>query len=118
METVAAIVLCGFLTVSSTLAATDSGGPAFHHPGILVNRAQLDFIKTRVAANAEPWKSAFEGAKASDSGSLTYTPHPWKTCECGPFSRPDLGCKDEQRDSIAAYTQALLWYITGDDRYA
>jgi hypothetical protein len=49
---------------------------------------------------------------------LDYQPHPWKTCECGPRSNPDLGCKDEQRDSEAAYTQALLWYITGDKTYA
>jgi hypothetical protein len=107
-------------TVSICLGANPSGNQsgAFRHPGILVNRAQLDFIKAKIAANAEPWKSAFEAAKISEWGSLTYTPHPWKTCECGPYSRPDLGCKDEQRDSIAAYTQALLWYITGNETYA
>ena len=83
-----------------------------------MNRAQLDFIKAKVAAGAEPWKSAFEAAKADALGSLSYVAHPWKTCECGPFSRPDLGCKDEQHDSEAAYTQALLWYISGDKTYA
>ncbi len=90
----------------------------FYHPGVLINRAQLDFIKAKVAGGAEPWKSAYEAAKASDLGSLNYIPHPWKTCECGPYSRPDLGCKDEQHDSAAAYTQALLWYISGDRTYA
>lgn len=117
-----------FASASLSLAAsainTDSGSgtavssAGFHHPGILVNRAQLEFIKSKVAAGLEPWKSAFEAARASEYGSLTYTPHAWKTCECGPFSRPDLGCKDEQRDSVAAYTQALLWFITGNDTYA
>src|SRR5205085_6381210 len=34
------------------------------------------------------------------------------------FSKPDLGCKDEQRDSIAAYTHALLWSISGDKAHA
>ena len=29
-----------------------------------------------------------------------------------------FGCKDEQADSEAAYGQALLWYITGNDAYA
>ncbi len=90
----------------------------FYHPGVLVNRAQLDFVKGKVAAGIEPWKSAFEAAKSNDLGSLNYVAHPWKTCECGPFSRPDLGCKDEQHDSEAAYTQALLWYITGNKAYA
>jgi hypothetical protein len=107
------LALATFIVTSTCLAAS-----AFKHPGILVNRAQLEFVKAKVAVGAEPWKSAFEAAKASEWGSLTYTPHPWKTCECGPYSRPDLGCKDEQRDSIAAYTQALLWFITGNEAYA
>src|SRR5215204_3969793 len=90
----------------------------FYHPGVLVNRAQLEFVKSKVAAGAEPWKSAFEAAKASPLGALSYTPTPRETVECGPFSKPDLGCKDEQRDSAAAYTQALLWFISGDKIYA
>jgi len=27
--------------------------------------------------------------------------------------QPDEGCTDEMDDAIAAYTQALLWYYTG-----
>ena len=122
-------VFCGatLLLISLTsVKADDQALPAglqksaagFYHPGVLVNRAQLDFVKAKVAAGAEPWKSAFEAAKASDLGSKSYVAHPWKTCECGPFSKPDLGCKDEQHDSEAAYTQALLWYISGDKDYA
>lgn len=38
--------------------------------------------------------------------------------ECGSKSRPDLGCKAEQADSEAAYSQALLWSITGNSVYA
>ena len=99
-------------------SGTIKSAAGFYHPGILVNRAQLDFIKGKVVAGAEPWKSAFEAAKASEWGALNYTPHPWTNCDCGPYSRPDIGCKDEQRDSEAAYTQALLWYISGDKTYA
>lgn len=87
---------------------TIKSAAGFYHPGILVNRAQLDFIKGKVAAAVEPWKSAFEAAKASPMGAVAYIPHPWKTCECGSYSNPDHGCKDEQRDTAAAYTQALL----------
>jgi hypothetical protein len=90
----------------------------FYHPGVLVNRPQLDFVKAKVAAGAEPWKSAFEAVKASPLGARDYTPKPRETVECGPFSKPDLGCKDEQRDSAAAYSQALLWFISGDKTYA
>ncbi|MGI8746519.1 MAG: alginate lyase family protein [Bryobacteraceae bacterium] len=99
-----------------------SGKPAppagFVHPGILVNRAQMDEIKKRVGAGTEPQKTAFEALKNNKLGALDYTPRPRDTVECGSFSRPDLGCKDEQADSEAAYAQALLWYITGNKTYA
>ena len=90
----------------------------FYHPGVLVNRAQLDFIKGKIAAGAEPWKSAFEAARASNIAALDYTPRPIDTVVCGPRSNPDIGCKDEQRDSDAAYAQALLWHLTGNKTYA
>jgi hypothetical protein len=113
------VASCLFSAAFVPLAtAADASADGFRHPGVLVNKAQLEFIKARVAAGAEPWKTAFEAAKASDLGSLSYTPHPWVTCECGPRSNPDLGCKDEQHDSEAAYAQALLWSITGDKAYA
>ena len=105
-------------TKPAAVPGATKSAAGFYHPGVLVNRPQLDFIKAKVAAGVEPWKSAYEAAKASDLGALTYVPHPWKACECGPYSRPDIGCKDEQRDSEAAYTQALLWFISGNDAYA
>jgi hypothetical protein len=118
----AACVSTAFADTKATQTAlppgTTKSSAGFYHPGVLVNRAQLDFIKGKVAAGIEPWKSAFEAAKASDLGALSYTPHPWTNCDCGPSSRPDLGCKDEQHDSEAAYTQALLWFITTNKAYA
>jgi Alginate lyase len=111
-----------YKTTDVVIAANTTGMPAksagFVHPGVLLNRAQLDEIKRRVAASIEPQKSAFEALKASKWGALDYTPHPRQTVECGSNSRPDLGCKDEQADSEAAYGQALLWYITGNKVYA
>jgi len=99
-----------------------SGKPApsagFVHPGVLVNRAQLDEIKKRVAAGKEPQKSAFEALKVDPHAALTYTAHPRETVECGPRSSPDIGCKDEQNDSDAAYAQALMWYISANPAFA
>jgi hypothetical protein len=98
------------------VAATTSG--PFVHPGIIVNRQQLDEIKRRVKAGIEPQKSAFAKLQADPLGALDYTPHPVPVVECGPFSKPDIGCKAEQGDSEAAYAQALLWYVTGNKTYA
>ncbi len=111
-----------YSAVTVTLTADPSGKPAksagFVHPGVLVNRAQLDEIKKRVAAGTEPQKTAFDALKNSNLGALDYTPTPRDTVECGSNSRPDLGCKNEQADSEAAYAQALLWYLTGNKTYA
>lgn len=115
------LLFCAALASGRTALAaepTTKSSSGFHHPGVLVNRAQLDLIKAKVAEGAQPWKSAYEAAKASPYGALNYTPKPRQIVECGPYSKPDLGCKDEQRDSAAAYTQALLWCISGERQYA
>lgn len=96
----------------------DGGTGGFAHPGIMVDKGQLDFIKGKVAANAAPWKAAFDKAKSSNYGSLSYAPHPYDIVECGPYSNPDIGCSEEKGDVIAAYTHALLWYFTGDEAHA
>jgi hypothetical protein len=102
-------------------AAADVGPPGpsvFKHPGVLVDRRGLDFLKAKVAAGAQPWKGALDKAKASRFGVLTYAPTPFAVVDCGPYSNPSVGCGEEQRDAIAAYTHALLWYVTGDAAYA
>ncbi|WUL62408.1 alginate lyase family protein [Streptomyces sp. NBC_00344] len=91
---------------------------AFTHPGVLVSRPQLDFVRGRVQANAEPWSSANAQMMASSYASLSRTPKPRANVECGSYSNPNNGCTDEREDAIAAYTDALAWYITRDDRYA
>lgn len=99
-----------------------SGKPAksagFNHPGVLLTRAQLVEIKRRVSANVEPQKSAFEKMKQNPSAALDYKANPVEIVSCGPRSNPDIGCKVEQADCAAAYTQALMWSITGDKVYA
>jgi len=90
----------------------------FVHPGVLVSRAQLDFIKGRVQAGAQPWAGAYSQMLASRYASLSRTPAPRAVVECGPYSNPNYGCTDEREDAIAAYTDALAWYISGNAAYA
>ena len=113
-------LLLGLLAcaISAVSAKTDNSRVPFNHPGILLNRAQLDLIKQRVADGIEPQKTAFAALLASPLADLNYTPSPRATVECGPNSKPDLGCKDERRDATAAYTQALAWHLTGNEKYA
>ena len=132
--------LCALLAVTAALtggtaaAASGSSGPAarpavarnavpmapaaFTHPGVLVDRAQLDLVRSEVQAGSQPWKAAYDQMTASSYASLTRTPKPRATVECGSYSNPDNGCTDERQDAIAAYTDALTWYVTQDSRYA
>ncbi len=115
LSVVTALVL-GFFAQPGTTA---QAAPAtFVHPGVDVSRSQLDFARTEVLAGAQPWKGAYDQMMASSYASLSRTPKPRGVVECGSYSNPNYGCTDEREDAIAAYTDALAWYITKDARYA
>ncbi|MFC3505578.1 lectin [Micromonospora krabiensis] len=101
-----------------TGGGTPPPSAGFTHPGVLVSRGQLDFVRGRVQAGAQPWTSAYNQMMGSRYASLSRTPAPRAVVECGSYSNPNNGCTDEREDAIAAYTDALAWYVTGDARYA
>lgn len=101
--------------------APAAAAAAFKHPGVLVDLARLNYIKSQVNAGAEPFSSAYEAAKNTAQGSLSYRvqgPPASHVIECGSGSVPDHGCSTEDSDAAAAYTQALLWFISGNASYA
>ncbi|MFC8506643.1 alginate lyase family protein [Streptomyces sp. NPDC057411] len=101
-------------------AAAPPAGTAperFRHPGVLVGGAQLAAVRAHVAAGREPWKSAYEEMSESKYASLDYTPHPAKVVACASNAGTDA-CVAEREDAIAAYTQALMWSVSGDPDHA
>jgi hypothetical protein len=112
-----AALTVGLLSLPGSHPA-EAASAAFTHPGVTVSRGQLDFARGRVDAGAQPWKSAFDQMMASKYADPGRTATPRATVECGSYSNPDYGCTDEREDAIAAYTNALAWYITRDERYA
>ncbi|WP_369262875.1 alginate lyase family protein [Streptomyces sp. R35] len=112
-----AALVAGFLSWPGAQRA-DAAPATFVHPGVTVSKGQLDFARTKVLAGAQPWKGAYDQMMASKYASLTRTATPRATVECGSYSNPNYGCTDEREDAIAAYTDALAWYITRDARYA
>jgi hypothetical protein len=91
------------------------------HPGVLVSREQLNFIKRQVEEKKEPIYSEYQKALVSEYAALDYKlqgPPATGMIECGSYSRPDHGCHAEDADATAAYLQAVLWWINGDHRYA
>ncbi|MFI9760234.1 alginate lyase family protein [Streptomyces sp. NPDC051963] len=114
---VASLVLGGVVAQPAAQRA-DAAPATFVHPGVTVSKGQLDFTRSQVNAGAQPWKGAFDQMMASKYADLNRTPKPRATVECGSYSNPNYGCTDEREDAIAAYTDALAWYITRDERYA
>ncbi|WP_371655490.1 MULTISPECIES: alginate lyase family protein [unclassified Streptomyces] len=101
--------------VSATSAGQDAV-TAFHHPGVVIGRSQLDAVRARVRAGREPWHAAYEKMRTSRYGSLAYTAHPAEVVPCPPNAGPP-SCLAEREDAIAAYTQALLWSVDGDEAH-
>jgi hypothetical protein len=97
--------------------AAEPGG-AFRHPGVLIGDDELTRVKEKIDAGAEPWASAFAQMAGTRYGRADWQPRPRAVVECGPYSDPDLGCTEEAEDGVAAYTQALLWKLTGDEAHA
>ncbi|GAA2779366.1 alginate lyase family protein [Streptomyces rameus] len=113
----AGVLTAGLLALPGAQRA-QAAPTAFAHPGVTVSRAQLDFVRGKVQAGAQPWKGAYDQMMASGYASLSRTPKPRAVVECGSYSNPNYGCTDEREDAIAAYTDALAWYLTRDERYA
>ena len=115
----------------------------FVHPGILINKTDLELIKAKVAAKQEPWTAALAKMQTSGMSSVTplrpksyrfssldYPPCPVPQVRCWAATgqayaaaNPQLnltesGCREQTDDAIAAYAHALQWYVTGDVAYA
>ncbi|MET8007677.1 FG-GAP-like repeat-containing protein [Nonomuraea glycinis] len=104
------------LVVAALSMPQPAQAAVFKHPGVLVSRAQLDFVRANLGN--EPWKSAWNALQLHRFAQVSYTAHPRAEVNCGPSSKPDNGCSDEREDAMAAYTHALRWYLTKDSRYA
>lgn len=106
------------LITDDLTGTADPGASGFTHPGVLLDRNQLDFVKSKVAAGAQPWTSNYNKMLASPGASDNYAASPVPIVDCGAYNSPDTGCTLQDNDARAAYTQALLWYYTGQTKYA
>ncbi len=89
----------------------------FIHPGLLHGKGDLDRMREKVKAGEEPWESGFEKLRADGQSQAN-----WKLR--GPFATVSRGLPDNTGnpqmvvDGNAAYQNALMWCVTGDERYA
>ncbi|UNI24740.1 hypothetical protein JDV02_010465 [Purpureocillium takamizusanense] len=99
---------------TKTVEADDTAKRAvFKHPGIFVDQARLDLMASKVGNAEQPWAAAYAALEKHEFATRA-KPTPYPTVECGPYSTPDVGCRDERADAMAAYANALMWAATGD----
>ena len=96
------------LALAFGLLAVSVSGMDFVHPGALDSKQELDFVKGKIREGAQPWKGEFDRIKNTDYASRS------------PHGLPAINSKAKDAaisrdDAIAAYTQALLWYFSGDE---
>lgn len=115
----ATLVSCNTLSMSpaetqTTPESTEVGQQlTFVHPGLLLNVARLDRLKTQVnSTTSNITKQGWTKVTSDSRASSGYTPHPYSTVHV-----LDSGSTDEERDfkddPQAAYLNALQWVVTG-----
>jgi Alginate lyase len=113
MKRVSIGVLSIVAIVVSMVGGSSLSHAAFVHPGLLNNRAQLDLIRDKVAAKAEPWYSAYKQIPDYRS----YTPKPVVDFDTAPGNYGDAD-SHLQPDAMAAYASALHWIVTRNSQHA
>jgi hypothetical protein len=91
---------------------------AFVHPGLLHTTRDLTRMKEMIANQIEPWKGGFEKLKANPYSNSQWTPHPAEHVERSLLSGAGKNIGDLEKDVCAAYQNALMWTITGDEAHA
>ena len=89
----------------------------FAHPGLLHTRADLARMRQRVAAGQEPWKSGFEALRTHRCSQADWRLNgPLETVTRSPLNSQGNG--QMVMDGNAAYQNALMWCITGNEAHA
>jgi hypothetical protein len=101
-------LLIALVTNARARAANDQE-PAFVHPGGLHTQADLDRMRSHVAAGDHPWIDSWNALIKDPRAQLTYKPAP----------RANMGASRQRAsaDAVAAYLNAMRGYISGDVAY-
>jgi hypothetical protein len=93
----------------------------FVHPGVGLTASTLQNVRQQVAAGAEPWKSYYDAMTSSSAASLSIKSANESATDP---SKPAGTAFNSQsfngrfiKDGLAAYTQATLYSITGNETY-
>jgi hypothetical protein len=102
----------------SSSAASTAPHRSIVHPGILQTRADLDFMKAKIHAGEEPWKSAWEHWLAEPVSSLDFKPQPFAHIIRGAFGAGQKGGAELSTSAAAVSSHVNQWVVTGDEAHA
>ncbi|RSL50880.1 hypothetical protein CEP53_008640 [Fusarium sp. AF-6] len=103
-----------------SIVSPTSRSSAFIHPGVLMNRAQIDNVASKISEGEKTRVSALSAMLQHDLASRTAaTPVATVACEGTSSGKTNpAACSDERKDASAAYLNALAWIRSGDQSRA
>lgn len=102
------------LAIIAVLVAEGDAQERFVHPGILHGREDLARMRDRVRKGEEPWKAGFEVLRDHPQSRKDWKRRgPFETVVRGP--RENRRIAELEQDSNAAYQNALMGAVTGDE---
>ena len=104
------------VSVIVLLASFQCVAQKFLHPGIDLAQSDLDYMKKQVLTGEQPWKDAFD--RLRETTNIDFEVKAFAHVLRGPYGKPNIGGDDLSKGSSLAYNCALLWYITGEQKYA
>ncbi|WP_248924000.1 alginate lyase family protein [Paenibacillus hamazuiensis] len=93
----------------------------FTHPGVGLTKSILENMRAQVLAQKEPWYSYYKAMTVSSAASKTVTSSNQSSTDPTKPATDAFNSQGVQSrfisDGLKAYTQALMYYITGDETY-
>lgn len=89
--------------------------PKFVHPGVMHTQSDLDRMRDKVVAGAQPWADGYAAFVADSHSSSAYaTQGPFPFIKRGGASEGSQNLSQWENDCGGAYQNAVMWYLTGD----
>ena len=115
-DTIQTLVTSYQPTINETIDAS-----GFKHPGVGITKDVLENMRAEVLAQKEPWNTYFNQMLLSTSAKKAPT---IANINSSDSTKPRYYAFNSQgvegafrTDALTAYTQALLYYVTGDETY-
>ena len=105
---------------SGMAGSAGSGGSSpggFVHPGLLVQRADLERLRERVSEGVEPYLTGWNRLRNEARASLAYTPAPFAVVTRNSGGTGE-GNTELRADATRAFFHAVQWFVAEDEVHA